>query len=256
MTTHTSKHALMDLRLYLETPWPDPAASLHKPQRNEILMFFKHYDPAAETLRYVGHLFAPKAARMKDLFPNLRKMAGLPADAPLQVRARGARGWSQRSAGAPFPSRGWVGGCWAEGNLRALRVRLPVQGNHPSHFTHPILSPHPPPPHDPQCYEEIKWEPSVMVEPISSSSLLFSNAQLETGDIVAFQVADAAASSARFPTVKDFLSYVRNRLLVRRGGTGSRGLVRVLPQEAAAAREAGRRKEGASRSPATWGWAC
>ena len=95
-----SKHSLLDLRLYLETPWPDPTASLHKPGRNEVLLFFKHYDPIAEELRYVGHLFAPKAARMKDLFPLLRQMGGLPPDVMLQA------------------------------------------------------------------YEEIKWEPSVMVEPI------------------------------------------------------------------------------------------
>jgi hypothetical protein len=154
MTTHTSKHALMDLRLYLETPWPDPAGPLHKPGRNEMLLFFKHYDPEAEALRYVGHLFAPKAARMRDLFPNLRRMAGLPADAPLQ------------------------------------------------------------------CYEEIKWEPSVMVEAISGGALLFTNAQLETGDIIAFQVEGGAGASARFPTVKDFLSYVRNRMLVGWVGWG------------------------------------
>lgn len=67
-----SKHSLLDLRLYLETPWPDPSAPLKKPARNEMLLFFKYYDPKAETLAYVGHLYAPKAARMKDLFPVLR----------------------------------------------------------------------------------------------------------------------------------------------------------------------------------------
>ncbi len=156
MGTNTPKHALMDLRLYLETPWPDPAASLHKPTRTEMLLFFKYYDPAAESLTYVGHLFAPKAARVKDLFVKLRKWAALPDDAPVQ------------------------------------------------------------------CYEEIKWEPSVMVEPLNAASLLYANAQLETGDIIAFQVdgGDADGSKHRFPTVKDFMSYVHNRLLVRgkRGG--------------------------------------
>lgn len=161
----------MDLRLYLETPWPDASAPLHKPARNEMLLFFKYYDPAAETLKYVGHLFAPKAARMRDLFPFLRRKAGLPSDAPLQ------------------------------------------------------------------CYEEIKFEPSIMVDPISAGALLFSDAQLETGDIIAFQVVDQGGGGAaaaggdeeaageeeqqqqryRFPTVKDFLIYVRNRLMVRWG---------------------------------------
>lgn len=45
MTTHTSKHALMDLRLYLETPWPDPGGQLHKPSRTDMLLFFKFYNP-------------------------------------------------------------------------------------------------------------------------------------------------------------------------------------------------------------------
>lgn len=70
----------------------------------------------------MGHLFAPKAARMRDLFGALRKLAKLPADAPLT------------------------------------------------------------------CYEEIKWEPSVMVDAISPTALLMANAALETGDIIAFQV--------------------------------------------------------------------
>ena len=167
--TGQAKHAIMDLRLYLETPWPDTSAPLHKPGKNEILLFFKFYDPDAESLRYVGHLFAPKAARLKDLFPMLRKLAGLAPDTPLA------------------------------------------------------------------CYEEVKWEPSVMVVFISPSSLLWSNAQLETGDNIAFQVGDgpgsaqpppagkgakaaaaAAAAAPRFPTATDFLSYVHNRLLVRR----------------------------------------
>ena len=39
-----------------------------------------------------------------------------------------------------------------------------------------------------QAYEEIKWEPSIMVDAISPGALLYSNAQLETGDIVCYQV--------------------------------------------------------------------
>lgn len=156
-----SKHALIDLRLYLETPWPEPSKPLPALNKNNILLFLKYYDAAAETLQYVGHLFAPRAARMRDLYPGLRKFAGLPADAPLAA------------------------------------------------------------------FEEVKWEPSVMVELVAGDALLWQAAQLETGDIIAFQLApDAAGGGAkggkgakapRFPTVKEFLTYVHNRLVVRRG---------------------------------------
>ena len=144
----------MDLRLYLETPWPDPSKPLHKASRSEALLFFKFYDPATETLRYVGHLFAPKACRMSQLYPLLRSMAKLPADAPLA------------------------------------------------------------------CFEEIKWEPTVLVEPIAGDALLHAGAELETGDIVAFQVAESAEAAAadtryRHPTVRDFLAYKRNALAVK-----------------------------------------
>jgi hypothetical protein len=38
-----AKHALMDLRFYLEMPWP-PTMREQVPQRNDINLFFKYYD--------------------------------------------------------------------------------------------------------------------------------------------------------------------------------------------------------------------
>jgi hypothetical protein len=63
-TQHTTaKHALMDLRLYLEIPWP-PESPVQHPSRSEINLFFKYYDPQAESLKYVGHRYVPKSLKV------------------------------------------------------------------------------------------------------------------------------------------------------------------------------------------------
>ena len=56
----TSKHSLMDLRLYMETPWPDAGAPVSQPKPNDILMFLKYYDPLKEELRFCGHMYVDK----------------------------------------------------------------------------------------------------------------------------------------------------------------------------------------------------
>jgi hypothetical protein len=38
-----AKHALMDLRFYLEVPWP-PSTAEQVPTRSDINLFFKFYD--------------------------------------------------------------------------------------------------------------------------------------------------------------------------------------------------------------------
>jgi hypothetical protein len=56
---------VFELRLYLETSWPDvekPLPDLHG--ASQVLLFLKFYDPATSTLRYMGHLFAPAAAQV------------------------------------------------------------------------------------------------------------------------------------------------------------------------------------------------
>lgn len=56
---------MFELRLYLETSWPDvekPLPDLHG--ASQVLLFLKFYDPATSTLRYMGHLFAPAAAQV------------------------------------------------------------------------------------------------------------------------------------------------------------------------------------------------
>jgi hypothetical protein len=56
----TSKHSLMDLRLYMETSWPDAAGPLAQPRPNDILLFIKYYDPKKEELRFCGHMYVDK----------------------------------------------------------------------------------------------------------------------------------------------------------------------------------------------------
>eukprot|EP00192_Tetraselmis_astigmatica_P000385 CAMPEP_0117664232 /NCGR_PEP_ID=MMETSP0804-20121206/9096_1 /TAXON_ID=1074897 /ORGANISM="Tetraselmis astigmatica, Strain CCMP880" /LENGTH=1147 /DNA_ID=CAMNT_0005471423 /DNA_START=186 /DNA_END=3631 /DNA_ORIENTATION=+ len=64
-------------------------------------------------------------------------------------------------------------------------------------------------------FEEIKFDPSVMCELVPSTSTL-SGAQLEHGDIICFQrrLSQEAAVGLPYPTVKQYLDYVRNRQFV------------------------------------------
>ncbi|CAL0307513.1 unnamed protein product [Lupinus luteus] len=64
-------------------------------------------------------------------------------------------------------------------------------------------------------YEEIKFEPNVMCEPIDKK-LTFRASQLEDGDIICFQKAPAIDSEehVRYPDVPSYLEYVHNRQVV------------------------------------------
>lgn len=53
----------MDLRLYLEIPWP-PESPVQAPTRTDINLFFKYYDPQAESFKYVGHRYVPKNVKV------------------------------------------------------------------------------------------------------------------------------------------------------------------------------------------------
>jgi hypothetical protein len=53
----------MDLRLYLEIPWP-PEAPVQAYSRHEINLFFKYYDPQDESLKYVGHRYVQKSLKV------------------------------------------------------------------------------------------------------------------------------------------------------------------------------------------------
>ncbi|KHG30204.1 Ubiquitin carboxyl-terminal hydrolase 13 -like protein [Gossypium arboreum] len=140
-----------ELKLFLEVELGldlRPIAPPYK-TKEDILLFFKHYDPEKEELRYVGRLFVKSAGKPIEILSRLNKMAGY----------------------APHE----------EINL----------------------------------YEEIKFEPSVMCEPIDKK-ITFHASQLEDGDIVCFQKSLPVESTNqyRYPDVPSFLEYVHNRQVV------------------------------------------
>ena len=49
----------------------------------DVLLFFKYFEPISRTLSYVTHLYCPISLRMRDLFPRLRQLAGLPPQTPI-----------------------------------------------------------------------------------------------------------------------------------------------------------------------------
>ena len=50
---------------------------------SDVLLFFKYFCPVGRTLSYVTHLYCPISLRLRDLFPRLRQLAGLPPQTPL-----------------------------------------------------------------------------------------------------------------------------------------------------------------------------
>jgi len=71
------------VRLYLEeAPHPKP---LHTIERDELLLFFKLYDPHTQKLSFLGKCFAKKTNRLPDLMPFLTKLANFPEGIPLEV---------------------------------------------------------------------------------------------------------------------------------------------------------------------------
>uniref|UniRef100_J3MIS2 ubiquitinyl hydrolase 1 n=1 Tax=Oryza brachyantha TaxID=4533 RepID=J3MIS2_ORYBR len=76
-----------ELKLFLEVelgldlkPFPLPDKT-----RDDILLFFKLYDPEKEQLRYVGRLFVKASGKPQDILPKLRKMAGFPQDEEIEL---------------------------------------------------------------------------------------------------------------------------------------------------------------------------
>eukprot|EP00899_Mesostigma_viride_P026981 jgi/Mesvir1/7468/Mv25119-RA.2 len=77
------------LDLWLEPPaqgaGPDVPATLPQVAPDDLLLFFKLYDPVEEKLSYVGHLFARSGWKVSELCPHMRQLAGYPADVTLAV---------------------------------------------------------------------------------------------------------------------------------------------------------------------------
>ncbi|XP_058749065.1 uncharacterized protein LOC131622030 [Vicia villosa] len=129
----------VELRLDLR-----PIAPLKK-RDDDILLFFKLYDPEKEELRYVGRLFVNPYDKVSEILTRLNKLAGYDPDEEIDL------------------------------------------------------------------YEEIKFEPDVMCEPVYES-LTFLESELENGDIICFQKASATDNRNRIrnPDVPSYLKYVHN----------------------------------------------
>ncbi|CAL1386879.1 unnamed protein product [Linum trigynum] len=140
-----------ELKLFLEVELgPDlrPIAPLDR-TKEDILLFFKLYDPLKEELRYIGRLFVKGSGKPMEILTKLNEMAGYAPEQEIEL------------------------------------------------------------------YEEIKFEPHVMCEPIDKK-IAFRSSQLEDGDIVCFQKPPPGSGQpCRYPDVPSFLDYVHNRQVVR-----------------------------------------
>ncbi|XP_016484081.2 ubiquitin C-terminal hydrolase 12 [Nicotiana tabacum] len=141
-----------ELKLYLEVefgldlrPCPPPEKT-----KEDILLFFKLYDPLKEEMRYVGRLFVKGSGKPLEILTKLNELAGFSPDEEIEL------------------------------------------------------------------FEEIKFDPNVMCEPIDWK-LTFRGSQLEDGDIICIQkpLRSQTSEQYRFPDVPSFLEYVHNRQVVR-----------------------------------------
>eukprot|EP00850_Spirogloea_muscicola_P017054 SM000143S00719 [mRNA] locus=s143:49387:56676:- [translate_table: standard] len=69
-----------ELKLFLETPIASPetpiTTALPERAKDDILLFFKFYDPLKEELRYVGRMFVRLGSKPMDIKSKLASMAG------------------------------------------------------------------------------------------------------------------------------------------------------------------------------------
>ncbi|KAK4279205.1 hypothetical protein QN277_016942 [Acacia crassicarpa] len=140
-----------ELKLFLEVELGPDLRPIAPPEKtkDDILLFFKLYDPEKEELRYVGRLFVKGSGKPSEILTKLNEMAGYHPEEEIAL------------------------------------------------------------------FEEIKFEPNVMCEPIDKK-LTFRTSQLEDGDIICFQKAPSIESDehVRYPDVPSYLEYVHNRQVV------------------------------------------
>eukprot|EP00250_Pteridium_aquilinum_P017737 c23759_g1_i1 orf=877-4185(-) len=141
-----------DLKLFLEVNRSKDQVIPQRPPdrtREDILLFFKLYDPTKEEFRYVGRTFVKAGGKPREILEKLNDMAGFSPSQEIDL------------------------------------------------------------------YEEIKFEPNVMCEPIDKNTT-FKACQLEDGDIICFQKTPSQEeiSGCRYPDVPSYLEYVHNRQIV------------------------------------------
>ncbi|KQK09967.1 ubiquitin carboxyl-terminal hydrolase 13 isoform X2 [Brachypodium distachyon] len=137
------------LRLYMEEFVQENHLTLPVNSKEDILLFFKLYDPDKEELRYVGSLFLKASLKPSDIVQRLNDMARFQLDEDIEL------------------------------------------------------------------YEEIKFHPDVMCEPVDTD-ISFSSSQLENGDIICYQKRASLdkMDQDRHPNVPSFFEYIHNRLVV------------------------------------------
>ncbi|KAM1157590.1 hypothetical protein FF1_028163 [Malus domestica] len=76
-----------ELKLFLEIELGPDLLPLSPPEKTkeEILLFFKFYDPFKEELRYVGRLFVKGSGKPVELLTKLHEMAGLSPDEKIEL---------------------------------------------------------------------------------------------------------------------------------------------------------------------------
>jgi ubiquitin carboxyl-terminal hydrolase 7 len=72
------------LEVYLPNPTQGPAVPLEK-TKEDILLFFKLYNPEKEELRYVGRSFVKGGGRPTDILEKLNEMAGFAPTEEIQL---------------------------------------------------------------------------------------------------------------------------------------------------------------------------
>ncbi|XP_043711899.1 ubiquitin C-terminal hydrolase 12 isoform X2 [Telopea speciosissima] len=174
-----------ELKLFLELelgldlrPIPPPDKT-----KEDILLFFKLYDPKKEELRCL-------------VFPALLLLFS-------QCKNHFFWGWGINQMTWFFFFR-CVGRIFVKGTGKPVDILTKL--NEMAGFA---------PNEEIELYEEIKFEPSVMCEHIDKK-LTFRSSQLEDGDIICFQKSPPVDSDEqyRYPDVPSFLEYVHNRQVV------------------------------------------
>ncbi|KAK8942800.1 Ubiquitin carboxyl-terminal hydrolase 13 [Platanthera zijinensis] len=76
-----------ELKLFLEVEFGQDLHPLPIPERTkeDILLFFKLYDPEKEELRYVGRLFVKASGKPVDILPKLNQMASFPPNEEIEL---------------------------------------------------------------------------------------------------------------------------------------------------------------------------
>ncbi|KAG8650972.1 ubiquitin C-terminal hydrolase 12 isoform X7 [Manihot esculenta] len=76
-----------ELKLFLEVEFGQDLRPIPPPEKTkeDILLFFKLYDPLKEELRYVGRLFVKGSGKPLEILTKLNKMAGFSSDQEIEL---------------------------------------------------------------------------------------------------------------------------------------------------------------------------